>query len=128
MRRRWYKFRALFAKRRAAAGPVLLELPKPAPWTADDVTEFRRFLGTVTGQRLLARARCLEYRNALAGCNDSITTSHSAGRGAGFSDAINWLESLSRVTGDQVTGAEPANSNDSRPPDSEPDPAELLSL
>lgn len=73
-----------------------------------------------TGSALLARARALEAANALHGCQDAITSTHSAGRAAGFSDCVNWLESLSRVTGDQVTNDEP-------PPEGETESLETLS-
>lgn len=58
----------------------------------------------------MERMRALEYNNAVAATADAFHTAHSAGRSLGFTDAIKWLYSLSRATGDQVakndTGAD----------------------
>ena len=53
------------------------------------------FLATPTGQRLTARVRAVEYRNAIQGCLDAFHTTHSAGKAAGFHEAWNYVESLS---------------------------------
>lgn len=63
-------------------------------WTANEALILRTFLSSPTGTILLQRARAMESINAIKGANDVFHTQHSAGRTAGFSDAINWLESL----------------------------------
>jgi hypothetical protein len=63
-------------------------------WTKSEAEILRTFLNSPTGQLLIQRARFLEAANAIKGANDVFHTQHSAGRTAGFSDAINWLESL----------------------------------
>lgn len=85
-------------------------LPEPEPWqpgapkwTAVNATEWRKFLSTDTGRILMLRARAQE-------CALAITSQQSNAMGQPcvytFSDAINWLDSLSQVTGDQVTTTE----------------------
>jgi hypothetical protein len=75
--------------------PNIPEVYKPTPdWTVNEAIIWRTFLANPTGQILLKRARAMESINAIKGANDVFHTQHSAGRTAGFSDAINWLESL----------------------------------
>jgi hypothetical protein len=55
----------------------------------------RNFLSQEVGQVVLARARALEVKLALDACHGKGVTPE---RAAGFSDAINWLESLAQVS------------------------------
>jgi len=87
--------------RQNAAGNVSDALPAAplAPeWTRVNATELQRFLRTETGAILMQRARAMEYNVAVQCVKDA-----SAGRlqVPTFSDAINWLQSLSRSGGDQ---------------------------
>ncbi len=99
--------------------PEPLSAPSPAPeWTAADVSTLRAFLQTPTGQSLLKRGHAQEFNTAISACQDPMHTVHSAARAAGFSDAIQWLESLasdqmlSRLTGDQVKNTDAQEQND----------------
>ena len=79
-------------------------------WTQQEAMILRTFLNTPTGEILLKRARSLESVNAINGSKDVFHTQHSAGRTAGFSDAINWLESLaSEQTINSLSAAQPQN-------------------
>jgi hypothetical protein len=87
--------------RQKAAGNVSDALPAAplAPeWTRQNATDLVRFLSSESGQVFLARARAMEYNAAVQCVKDA-----SAGKlqVPTFSDAINWLESLSRAGGDQ---------------------------
>ena len=95
-----------FVSRQNAAGNVSDALPAAphAPdWTRQNATDLSQFLKGETGQVFLARARAMEYNVSVQCVKDA-----SAGnlKVPTFSDAINWLESLSRAGGDQ-----PAYSN-----------------
>lgn len=48
----------------AAASPVP-ELPRPAAWTSEDADQLKRFLVSVTGQKLSARLQAVAYKTAL---------------------------------------------------------------
>ena len=95
--------------------------PVAPDWTQADMGAWQRFLGSDVGQRLWARFRAVEFRNYQTGCNDSMFSAHSAGRAKGFSDARDWLESLSRtacVTADSPSGELP-ETHDMPGPDGE---------
>lgn len=93
-------------------------------WLSSDILNLRRFLGTETGAKLMQRGRSLEYSNAISGAKDQFHTVHSAGRTAGFSDALNWIDSCaSEEMFSRVTGVQATKQNTS---DSEQDDAALL--
>jgi hypothetical protein len=75
-------------------------------WTQDDTANFRTFISTASGQALILRLNAMVATVAIAGCNDPMHTTHSAGIGAGWDEAIKKLiehSKFSRVAGDQVT-------------------------
>lgn len=89
-------------------------LPEPEPykfrvapdWTPDDSANLRKFIGTASGQALILRLNAMVATVAIAGCNDQIHTTHSAGIGAGWDECVKKLmehSKISRVTGDQAT-------------------------
>lgn len=99
----------LFGFRRRAEQLRCLPAALPAPdWTEDNRRVWSQFLksdvGWVLWQRMLAVSNDLAQRS----CQDSMHTAHSAGRAAGFRDAVDWLHSLSRVSRDTDTTASEA--------------------
>ena len=86
--------------RRAAAPDRLPVAPLAPEWTRENATQLRQFLSSPTGLTLLAKARAADYfycrQTAQAASVGEVSVST-------FSDAINWLESLTRVAGDQAT-------------------------
>lgn len=71
--------------------------PVAAPeWTEEHAQFLRNFLSHPLGQDLLARARALETKLALDACHKR--NGISPGRAAGFSDGVNWLESLVSIS------------------------------
>lgn len=104
--------------------PKPISAPISPDWLSSDILSLRKFLNDESGRKLIQRGRAISFANAIAGSNDQFHTVHSAGRTAGFSEALNWIEScasdemLSRVTGAQAT-----KQNTS---DSEQDDAALL--
>lgn len=86
----WFKN---WFKRRAVV--PLSAVPLVPPWNREDRAILNTFLSNPTGRNLVVRARALEAKVAIDACKDVMTPVHSAGRAAGFSDAIDWLISLS---------------------------------
>lgn len=89
--------------------PALMGFRVASDWTGQEAMMLKTFLTSPTGILLMQRARWVEATNAINGAADVFHTQHSAGRSQGFSDAVNWLESLasdqlinaiSRPTGD----------------------------
>ncbi len=79
--------------------------PAAAPeWTEEHAQFLRNFLSHPYGQDLLARARALETKLALDACHKRNGVSPE--NASGFSDAINWLESLSMISGSAPVQAE----------------------
>ena len=71
--------------------------PAAAPeWTEEHAQFLRNFLTHPHGQDLLARARALETKLALDACHKRNSVSPE--NASGFSDAINWLESLAMIS------------------------------
>jgi len=76
---------------------VLTAAPSPAPdWTEEHAAGLRRYLSGRDGQDLIARARALECSLAIKACRKEGV---SPDRAAGFSDAVEWLFSLSTISG-----------------------------
>lgn len=94
----------------------LVSAPSFAPdWTSDYATGFKKFLSSEEGRVLFARARALECKLALDACQGKAV---SPERAAGFSDCINWLESLARISGAspvQDATTEPRSGEDEMP-------------
>lgn len=82
-------------------------------WTQQEAIIWRTFLASPTGQILLKRARQMESINAINGSKDVFHTQHSAGSTAGFSDAINWLESL--ASEETINSLSPAQAQNEQP-------------
>lgn len=101
------------------ASPPCLFLRGVPEWREDDRARWLTFLNSETGKRFLLRAHAVLFENALQGCKDSITTTHSAGKAAGFAEAIEWMQSLSRSASDKAE-------NDAQTPEGEPSLRELL--
>jgi hypothetical protein len=79
------------------AGEFRVAGPVEAPdWLPEHRRAFVSFLATDAGKTLLQRAAAVQANTAVAACNDSISTTHSAARAAGFGDCLVWLVSLSR--------------------------------
>lgn len=102
-----------------SASPPCLFLRGVPEWREDDKARWLTFLDSETGKRLMLRAHAVLFQNALEGCKDSFTTAHSAGRAAGFAEAIEWMQSLSRSASDKAE-------NDAQTPGGEPSLRELL--
>ncbi|MDE2099809.1 MAG: hypothetical protein KGL39_21330 [Patescibacteria group bacterium] len=116
-----------FLKRLFSTGRCRRAHPLPASqvapeWTATEQADWKRFLASQTGQVLQARGQALAAVIALRAGEDAINPGHAAVRAAGFNDCLRWLDSLSRVTGDQVT--EPTAE---QPPEGEAELLERLS-
>lgn len=79
----------------------LLTAPIAPDWTVIDRDNLKRFFESKTGKKLVERYRAVEFVNSKNACADSLHTSHSAGRAAGFSDGLKWLLSLSVATAAQ---------------------------
>lgn len=77
-----------------AATPKQYGLDYIPDWTADEARAFRKFVDSELGETFLRRAKGLERANALAGCQESMNIAHAAGKAAGFSDCLKWIESL----------------------------------
>jgi hypothetical protein len=65
-------------------------------WQPTHQAQLAAFLGSDTGRVVMARGRAVLANTAITACHDTFSTQHSAARAAGFSDALKWLESLSR--------------------------------
>ena len=106
------------AKNEVCVPSFLPAAPNGAPdWKVDNATFLKSFMGSETGQILMKRARALECATALGACQGKTEPL----RAAGFSDAINWLESLSSIS---VSPAAHGENDEPRQPASEmPDTA-----
>ena len=110
----------VWVTRRRVASPGLPAAPLAPDWKPEHARDLKQFLSSTTGQTLLARARAMEYATALASVRAASVGETSLST---FSEAINWLESLSRATGDQAaTSGVPSGERD----DAEPEFAENL--
>lgn len=106
-----------------AAGPV--EAPD---WLPEHRRGWCDFLSSPAGKILLQRAAAVHANFAIAACNDSVTTTHSAARAAGFGDALQWLESLSRsARANADAGPATEGQNQDTPPNGESVLRELMS-
>lgn len=99
------------AAEQSAPVSVVTVLPTgPVPqWTADHQKAWQTFLASPTGATLLERMRHVASTNAINGAQDVMHTAHSAGRTAGFYDALLWLDSQARIEFEQhieISGAD----------------------
>lgn len=88
--------------------PVLLATGPVPQWTPDYQKAWVTFLASPTGMVLIERMRQVAGRNALTGAQDVMHPAHSAGRTAGFYDALLWLDSQARIEFEQnieISGA-----------------------
>ena len=81
-----------------ASVPSLPAAPSAPEWTPVNARELARFLDTETGKLLMERARAMEYNSAVQCVRDAAAGQIKVPT---FSDAIAWLQSLSRSGGDQ---------------------------
>lgn len=88
-------------RKQAAPAPSLPAAPNAPQWLIEDRDNLKRFLESKTGQKLLERARAVEYDRAVKACADSFHSIHEASRAAGFSDGLKWLLSLSVAAAEQ---------------------------
>jgi len=72
--------------------------PIAPDWTAQNARDLQQFLSSETGQVLLARARAMEYHVSVQCVRDASSGQIKVPT---FSEAIAWLDSLSRAGGDQ---------------------------
>lgn len=63
-------------------------------WTVENVLNLRKFILTPTGKSFMQRARAVEAAGCVRSCKDAMHTTHSAARAAGFSDCLEWVESM----------------------------------
>lgn len=96
---------------KAAAGRRVVGLPSGAApqWTADHQRAWVTFLASPTGMVLVERMRHVAGTNAINGAQDVMHSAHSAGRTAGFYDALLWLDSQARIEFEQnieISGAD----------------------
>lgn len=93
---------------RTRVDSIPLSAPSNPKWTAENTTELRRFLSSSTGTTFIELARCREYVLA-------IQTQQSAAVGetsvSTWSDCLNWINSLSQVTGEQVTNSKTSDND-----------------
>lgn len=89
-----------------------LPMPRAMAWTAAHQKAWYAFLGTPAGLALMQRMMAMAAANARAGAQDAMNATHSAGRSAGFYDAIEWLESQARIEFE----AEPLSGEDADQP------------
>lgn len=86
--------------------------PRPLPvymirnWTPHDKDNLINFLASETGKTLVSRMHTIGMQMAMQGAEDLMHTAHSAGRTAGFLDAIRWLESQSRIEFETISEAD----------------------
>ena len=86
---------------------VLVSGPVPQ-WTEDHKKAWLTFLVSPTGAVLMARMGHAANVNAINGAQDMMHTTHSAGRSAGFYEALQWLYSQARIEFEQnieISGA-----------------------
>lgn len=91
---KWYQ--KLWAQLFKGLKGSLAAAPSAAPdWDDDCAGALKMFLASGEGQVLVARARALECKLAIDACTKKTI---SPDRAAGFSDAVNWLLSLSQIS------------------------------
>lgn len=81
--------------------------PGVTEWTADNAAELAKFFTSSTGQALLVRARARQCATAIASQQAQAVGEVNIET---FSDAIDWLVSLSKISGstaDQVENSGP---------------------
>lgn len=71
--------------------------PAAPDWSLEHQVVLNRFLATDAGDVFLARMRAVEADLARRMVQDVMHTSHSAGRAAGFGDAVKWVNSLRKA-------------------------------
>lgn len=98
--------RWLSAETPQATKPLPLQLPVAREWTPTDKNTWRTFLQGGTGVTLMQRMTAMASANAKAASHDAMHSAHSAGRAAGFYDAITWLESLAVIEFEPISGAD----------------------
>lgn len=75
----------------------------PPEWTSEHASRLKAFLRSDHGQAFLLRARALEAATAIKACRRDQNTNPD--RAAGFSDCLNWMESLATISeSPSVTG------------------------
>jgi len=72
-------------------------------WTPDDAACLQGFLKTAAGQALQRRFTSIAASVAIEGCKDVMHTAHSAGCAFGWTEALRWFLSLSRVARVEAT-------------------------
>jgi hypothetical protein len=72
-------------------------------WGADEARATAAFLNSPAGQLFSKRIRSVAAHVAIQGANDRANTIHSAGVSAGWNECVQYIHSLSRVSGDQDT-------------------------
>lgn len=85
-----------------------VELPE---WTSDDAIAWETFLRSDTGRALRARMQAIAATCCIAGCENTINTTHSAGIGAGWKECVDKLlehTKISRAAGVQAAKADEA--------------------
>lgn len=90
----------------APAKPLPLPLNVARAWLPQHRDNLLNFLASDTGIALMQRMRCVAAANAQAGAADVMHTAHSAGITTGFYDALQWLESQSRIEFETISGAD----------------------
>lgn len=89
----------LVPRHTAPTAPVLRSTAPAPMWTADCAIQWKNFISSPTGQIFMARFYAMQAATAVAAVRaQSVGETHNPT----FEDAVNWVESLSRMTGDQV--------------------------
>jgi hypothetical protein len=74
-----------------------LPLPVAPDWRPQHKDALVSFFKSEAGTVLVQRMAAVAAHNARAASQDAMHASHSAGRAAGFYDALEWLASQSRI-------------------------------
>lgn len=91
-------------KRPVAASTPLPAIPLAPDWTEEHASHLLTFLKNPTGQALLQRARAKQAADCIEACKGG----YDPRMAAGFSHAIDWLESLAIISSNPAS----ARSND----------------
>lgn len=94
-------------------------------WHPDNAGELIRFLNSASGRILVERLKAMTSAVCIAGCQDPMHTTHSAGVGAGWDECVKKL--LEHATISRVSRVEDTNQNDEQAPEGEEQLLERMS-
>lgn len=68
--------------------------PSGAPWSQEDRENWKRFMDSATGRRLIARGYARHYQNLIAAGKDFIHPGNMVHAGRGWGECLQWLQTL----------------------------------